>query len=163
MTIQTDQGQLTGCSCSWCRLRVAQATKSAAVVDHSSLLYAGAVHSSRPCSWQYLRKTSSHFIHRRRDGRLGRFESISSARRCQSESRQVVTRQVQASFDLRATCPAHDHFARKCASTHSRVSYFWAIFNAFFVVRLIQLTQSSLGAFRCPTIFRSIITPLGRS
>ena len=118
MTIQAVQGQLTGCSCSWCMLRVAQATKSvksAAVMDHSSLLYASAVHSCRPCSRQYLRKTSSHFIHCRRDGRLGRFESISSARRCQSESRQVVTRQVQASFDFRATCPAHDHFARKCA------------------------------------------------
>ena len=73
-----------------------------------------------PISRQKRCNTPSHFIHRLFDGRRGRDDPPSMASACHSESRQTVTRQIQASTGLLATWPAQFHFDNQSASTQFR-------------------------------------------
>jgi len=95
------------------RARVAQSLKSVALFVHASLRAANSHQLPRPHSEQNRRKPSSHFTHRRREGRIGRHPPASTTIACQKASRHEVSFQVQALTGLRATCPAQAHFAEK--------------------------------------------------
>jgi len=96
-------------------------------------------------------KESSHFIHRRLDGRNG-LQELSFATSCQLESLHAVTRHTQVDAGLLATCPAHNHLQRLCAETQSRTLCRLEARTAECVARLNQANHSSSGPRRVPTM-----------
>ena len=84
--------------------------KSVAFAAQVSLFVASSVHDRIPSYAQKRRSASSHFIHLRLDGRIGRDAPICSVTIvCQSASRQVVPRHIQVFCGLRIVWPAQLH------------------------------------------------------
>mgnify|MGYP006058836299 CR=1 FL=1 len=86
---------------------------------------------------QNRRSASSHLIHLRLDGRIGRNGPISMAAACQSESLHREIRDTHVSAGRRETWPAQPHLYRAAASIQSLTPAALADVRARRVVRLM--------------------------
>ena len=132
-------------------------TNSSTRADHNSLSEA-ALLQEPPCLLAMnLRRGSSHFIQRLRDGRSGLRLDISIAPAFQSESRQKVTRHNQVLASRLAACPAQCHFLTACACSQSLTPASLASCQDLVVALLSHGIHYSVGCRCIEQILRNIL------
>ena len=107
------------------------------MLAQASLFAGNSIQDLLPAVEQKRRSESSHFIHLRLDGRIGRDEPISMTMACHAESFHAEMRETHVSAGRRATCPAQPHLYLLDASIQSLTRAVFAAVSALRVVRLM--------------------------